>query len=120
MRTAAQTALQDPRFFPVQPAELEYINIEISVLSPPQPLEISAPNELPTLIRPSIDGVTLSRGDRRATFLPQVWERLPDPVDFLDHLCMKMGLQPGAWRQPGWKVEVYQVESFEENKPAES
>lgn len=119
VRTAAQTALQDPRFFPVQPEELDHICIEISVLTPSQELKIPSPEGLPDLIRPGIDGVTLMRGDLRATFLPQVWERLPDPVDFLDHLCMKMGLAPDAWRQPGWQVEVYQVESFEENKPAE-
>nr|MBN1228803.1 AmmeMemoRadiSam system protein A [Anaerolineae bacterium] len=114
IRTAGRTALRDPRFHPVQPDEVDDLIIEISVLTPPQPLVLARPEDLPRLIRPGIDGVTLSRGYHRATFLPQVWEKIPDPVRFLDMLCQKMGLEPGAWRYPTMQAEVYQVEEFSE------
>jgi AmmeMemoRadiSam system protein A len=120
IRTAAQTALSDPRFRPVTPREVPGLSIEISVLTPPQPLAFSQPEDLPRLLRPGVDGVTLSRGMYRATFLPQVWDRVPDPVQFLDMLCEKMGLFAGAWRQPGMQVDTYQVEEFSENELAEA
>ncbi|MBN1310446.1 MAG: AmmeMemoRadiSam system protein A [Anaerolineae bacterium] len=114
IHTAAQTALSDPRFAPVTPAEAPSLDIEISVLTPPQKLNVPAPDALPKLIRPGIDGVTLSRGLHRATFLPQVWDKIPDPITFLDMLSQKMGLSPKAWLMPGMQVEVYQVEEFSE------
>jgi AmmeMemoRadiSam system protein A len=118
VRTAEQTALHDPRFYPVRPEEVPLLDIEISILTPPQPLHVSNPNDLPKLIRPGIDGVTLTKGPYRATFLPQVWDHIPDPVHFLDMLCQKMGLYPQAWRLPGMQVEVYQVEEFSESSMA--
>jgi AmmeMemoRadiSam system protein A len=117
IQTAAQTALQDPRFLPVIPGEADSLDIEISVLTPTQPLALSTPEELPHLIRPGIDGVTLSKNARRATFLPQVWERVPDPVIFLNMLCRKMGFPPNEWRYPGMRAEVYQVEQFSDQHP---
>lgn len=119
IQTAAQTALRDPRFPPVTPEEVPELDIEISILTPPQPLHFSDPRELPRLIRPGIDGVTLFRGPYRATFLPQVWERISDPVEFLDMLSQKMGLPPRAWMFPGMQAEVYQVESFSEKELAD-
>lgn len=113
IRTAAETALHDPRFEPVMPIELDGLRVEISLLTPPVPLDVEHPDDIPRLLRPGIDGVTLTYRTRcRATFLPQVWEKLPDPVEFLDRLCLKMGLPPGTWREPGMEVEVYQVEKF--------
>ncbi len=119
VRTAAQTARRDPRFPPVAPNEVDDLEIEISILTPPQPLEVPNPEDLPRLIRPGIDGVTLYRPPFRATFLPQVWQTIPDPVEFLDMLSLKMGLTRGAWRLPGMRVEVYQVEEFSDKKPVE-
>lgn len=113
-RIAVQTAFNDPRFPPVAEHELSDLEIEISVLTVPQKLVYEDPTEIPELIRPFIDGVTLSRGYNRATFLPQVWKKFHDPMMFLDMLCQKMG-QPGAWRKPDIIVEVYQVEEFSEN-----
>lgn len=114
IQTAAQTALYDPRFASVTPDELPSIDIEISVLTAPQKLDVPSADDLPRLIRPGIDGVTLSKGLHRATFLPQVWDKIPDPIEFLNMLCQKMGLSPQAWRAPGMQVEVYQVEEFAE------
>jgi AMMECR1 domain-containing protein len=61
-----------------------------------------------------VDGVVLSDGRNGATFLPQVWEQLPDPAEFLSHLCQKMGARSDLWRRKVLSVEIYQVEEFEE------
>lgn len=115
VQTAAQTALNDWRFTPVTPREVPSISIEISVLTAPRKLDVPSPDALPNLIRPGIDGVTLTKGPRyRATFLPQVWDKIPNPVEFLNMLCQKMGLPSQEWRAPGMQVEVYQVEEFAE------
>ncbi len=113
---AVAAALEDFRFPPVRPEELPRIHIEVSYLTPLQPLEFDSPEELLTRLRPGVDGVVLRQGLRRATFLPQVWEQIPDPQEFLDHLCLKMGRPPGCWRSEGIEVWVYQVESFEEER----
>jgi AmmeMemoRadiSam system protein A len=107
-------ALEDYRFPPVQPAEAGEISIEISRLTIPQPLDYEGPVDLLEKLRPGIDGVILMDGHRRATFLPQVWEKLPDKVTFLEHLCQKMGSPPDIWRRRKLKVSIYQVEEFHE------
>jgi uncharacterized protein len=111
---AAAAALQDPRFPPLQPVELPQIEIEISRLTLPVELPYDQPADLPGRLRPGIDGVTLMDGWRRATFLPQVWEKLPDPAEFLSHLCYKMGVSPDLWNRKKLRVQVYQVEEFHE------
>ena len=111
---AAAAALQDPRFPPVRPEEVAALRIEISRLTPPQRLAYAAPEELPSRLRPGVDGVILQDGWRKATFLPQVWEQLPRPEDFLTHLCAKMGASPELWRRKKLDVFTYQVEAFEE------
>jgi AmmeMemoRadiSam system protein A len=113
-RCAIQTATSDPRFDPIRTDELDVIEIEVSVLTQPQALQVDDPAGLPELIRPGVDGLTLYHGARRATFLPQVWERIQEPVNFLDMLCRKMGLSEGAWRLPGMTAEIYQTFSFSE------
>ncbi|NDJ53706.1 MAG: AmmeMemoRadiSam system protein A [Chloroflexi bacterium] len=110
--TASRTAYADPRFPNVVPTELPDIAIEISVLSATYPLEVEHWSDIPERLRPSIDGVILALGQHRATFLPQVWERVPDPNDFLALLSQKMGLQPNAWRMPNVRVELFQVVEF--------
>jgi len=111
---AMAAALQDHRFSPVQAVELSKIEIEISRLTPPQRLEYKTPQELVQKLRPGIDGVVIRDGIRRATFLPQVWEKVPDPEEFLAHLCAKMGATPDVWKQKKLDVLVYQVEEFHE------
>lgn len=111
---AVAAGLQDFRFPPVQPEELNQIEIEVSRLTVPQPLNYDTPQSLIEHLRPGIDGVVLRDGMRRATFLPQVWEKLPDPVEFLEHLCAKMGADPGIWKRKKLEVLLYQVEEFHE------
>ena len=111
---AVAAATQDPRFPPVQPVEVDDLHIEISVLSIPQPLEYDGPEDLLSTLRPHIDGVLIQRGWQRGTFLPQVWEKLPDPHTFMEHLCRKAYLPPDAYHRPGLDVYTYQVEKFEE------
>jgi hypothetical protein len=116
VHTANQTALHDPRFASVRPDEVDNLDIEISVLTPPSPLEFDSPGELPRLLRPGVDGVTLKVGHRRATFLPQVWHKIPDPVEFLSRLCLKMGVSANTWRETRMDVEIYQVIEFSDQK----
>ena len=112
---AASAAVDDYRFQPVGPEEVAALRIEISRLTPAKPLEYNAPQELPERLRPGVDGVILRDGMRRATFLPQVWEKLPDPAEFLEHLCDKMGARPDLWRHKKLDVMTYQVEEFSES-----
>jgi AmmeMemoRadiSam system protein A len=111
---ALAAALQDYRFPPVSPREVPELEIEVSRLTTPVPLEYEDGQDLLSRLRPGVDGVILRDGFRRATFLPQVWEKLPDPAQFLDHLCMKMGNEANAWRYKKMKVFIYQVEEFHE------
>jgi AmmeMemoRadiSam system protein A len=111
---AVAAALQDYRFPTVQPAELSKIHLEVSRLTQPQPLKYFSPEDLLTKLRPGVDGVILTDGFRRATFLPQVWKQLPDKAIFLSHLCQKMGASPSLWQHKHIEVQIYQVEEFHE------
>jgi AmmeMemoRadiSam system protein A len=111
---ALAAALEDPRFPPVVAAELDRIQIEISCLTVPHALEYRDAQDLLGHLRPNIDGVILRDGMRRATFLPQVWEKIPDKAQFLDNLCAKMGAAPDTWRRKHLEVLTYQVEEFHE------
>ena len=111
---ALAAAFKDFRFPPVRPDELDNIVIEISRLTTPQPLAYMNSEDLLEKLRPGIDGIVLKDGMRRATFLPQVWEKLPSSEMFLDHLCHKMGAPADLWRQKKLEVLVYQVEEFHE------
>jgi AmmeMemoRadiSam system protein A len=111
---AVAAALQDYRFPRVKPAELPHIHIEVSALTPRTRLDYQRPQDLVARLRPNIDGVILQDGFRKATFLPQVWDKLPDPEDFLSHLCMKMGVPGDLWRNKKLDVFIYQVQEFQE------
>jgi AmmeMemoRadiSam system protein A len=111
---AIAAALEDPRFRPVDETELDRIKIEVSCLTVPHPLEYSSNTDLLAKLRPHVDGVILKNDYRRATFLPQVWDQIPDPEDFLDHLCAKMGANQSLWLNTKLQVYVYQVEEFHE------
>lgn len=111
---AVAAALQDFRFPKVQPAELPHIQIEVSALTPRKPLHYDGSQDLVAKLRPNIDGVILQDGLKKATFLPQVWEKLPDPEEFLSHLCQKMGASGDLWRNKPLNVYIYQVQEFHE------
>lgn len=114
---ASHAAFDDPRFPPLSKDEFKDIVIEISLLTEPQKLEFTDSEDLLNKLRPGVDGVILRKGPYSATFLPQVWDQLPDKTAFLSHLCAKAGLSADEWRRPGLEVRTYQVQYFEEESP---
>lgn len=104
-------AFEDPRFAPLAEWELEGLDIHISILSPPEPLVFHSEEELLQQLRPGIDGLILRDCGRRGTFLPSVWDSLPNPRDFWSHLRLKAGLPPDWWSDT-LRVERYTTESF--------
>lgn len=113
MHNAFSSAFRDPRFPPVSESELAELHIEISILTPQQPLPVSTEAELLQALRPSIDGLVIRDGSRSATFLPQVWKQLPKPEIFLEHLKLKAGMSKGHWSDT-MQCFVYQCIEFEE------
>jgi MEMO1 family protein len=113
-RNAINAAFHDPRFSPLTEQELTRVEIEVSILTEPQPLEYTDGEDLLRKLRPNVDGVIIRKGYASATFLPQVWEQLPKTEDFLNHLCQKAGLPRDAWKQSELDVSTYQVQYFEE------
>jgi AmmeMemoRadiSam system protein A len=111
---AASAALRDYRFLPVMPEELPEIEIEISILTVPRLLAYNCPEDLLAILRPGVDGVILRDGYHRATFLPQVWEKLPDPAYFLSYLCQKLGREPDLWQLKKLQIFTYEVEEIRE------
>jgi hypothetical protein len=111
---AIAAAFEDYRFPPLRASEVDETQIEISYLTKPEMLNYDDPCDLVNLLRPNIDGVVIRDGSRRATFLPQVWEKIPDPEEFLDQLCIKMGSPANSWRRKKLEVLTYQVEEFHE------
>jgi MEMO1 family protein len=116
IENARNAALRDPRFPPVSPEEAPKLHIEVSVLTVPEPLDFASPEDLLGKIQPGRDGVVLKIDGHSATFLPQVWEQLPDKTEFFSHLAAKAGCAPSAWRGKGVSVSRYRVEAFEESK----
>jgi AmmeMemoRadiSam system protein A len=111
---AINAAFKDPRFRPLDREEWKRVRIEISILTDPKPLSYSNADELLKKLRPGIDGVILKKGYRQSTFLPQVWDQLPRKEEFLNHLCLKAGLDGDEWKKGGLEVSTYQVQAFEE------
>ncbi|MFC1815964.1 AmmeMemoRadiSam system protein B [Thermodesulfobacteriota bacterium] len=115
-RNAVNAAFHDPRFSPLSKDELDRTEIEVSILTEPQPLAFRDGQDLIKKLRAHVDGVIIRKGHASATFLPQVWEQLPRPEDFLTRLCMKAGLPSDAWKNSELEVLTYQVQYFEENQ----
>jgi len=107
--TAWVSAFADPRFPPLSAAELGALDVTISVLSPLQPIAAESERELLEALQPGIDGLVLAAGAARETFLPAMWQMLPDPVDFVAQLKRKAG-----WRlmPPGVRFYRYTTETF--------
>ncbi len=114
---AFAAAFRDPRFPPLQRDEWADVDIHLSLLTRPEPMRFDDEADLIAQIRPGEDGLILQDGPNRGTFLPSVWESLPDPVQFLTHLKHKAGLAANHWSD---RVEVYRyhTESFGEEYPA--
>lgn len=108
---AYAAAFRDPRFVAVTQAELADLSLDISVLGKPQPLTFASEQDLLAQIRPGIDGLILEENGKRGTFLPTVWESLPDPRQFLQHLKLKAGLPPHHWSD-AIRVWRYTTECF--------
>ncbi len=108
---AFDAAFEDPRFPPVTREEAPRLAVHVSVLSPREPLDIRDEEELLRLLRPGVDGLVIAQGHRRATFLPSVWDSLPEPAEFLAHLKRKAGIPSGPSREAlqAWR---YTTESF--------
>jgi AmmeMemoRadiSam system protein A len=113
---AVNAAFRDPRFTPLTEAEFERVAIEISILTAPRELSYTDAEDLLNKLRPGVDGVIIKKGYYEATFLPQVWEQLPDKEQFLSQLCMKAGLSHDSWRKERLQVSTYQVQAFEEGE----
>lgn len=94
---AFKSAFHDPRFPPLKDDENTGISLEISLLSAPEPFPVTSEADLIEQLRPGVDGLTLAEGDRRALFLPAVWDGLPDPQEFVRRLKLKAGWDAGYW-----------------------
>jgi AmmeMemoRadiSam system protein A len=111
---AMNAAFRDPRFGPLSQTEFQNVRVEVSILTAPKPLPYTDANDLLAKLRPGTDGLIIRKGYHQATFLPQVWQQLPNRKDFLTHLCLKAGLARDAWAHEQLEVHTYQVQAFEE------
>ena len=107
---AYAAAFSDPRFMPLTKQEFEQIEIHISILNEPEPMHFKDEQDLLRQLRPNIDGLILSEKGLHGTFLPSVWESLPNPKDFLEHLKLKAGLPANYWSDT-IHIKRYTVES---------
>jgi AmmeMemoRadiSam system protein A len=114
IHNAQAAAFSDPRFPPLRPEEFDQLEIEISLLTPPRELPYTDIEDLRRKIRPGIDGVILRLGNRQATYLPSVWEQLPDFDSFFATLCQKAGLAPDCLAAHP-VIYTYQAEKIVEN-----
>lgn len=112
IHNAQSAAFEDPRFYPLSPEEFKKVVIEISLLSPPEPLLYDSIEDLKSKVSVGIDGIILQKEGKKATFLPQVWEQLPTFEHFFSQLCQKAGLgahclehHPDIWRYRVEKIK---------------
>ena len=118
IESAISSATQDPRFYPMSLSELDDVVFEVSVLTPPQLIEVEKPNGYPSKIKVGKDGLIVERGIFNGLLLPQVpveWEW--DEEEFLCQCCIKAGLPPDNWLLKGTKIYKFQAIIFEEEKP---
>lgn len=110
---ALAAAFRDPRFPPLQAPELAYTRVELSLLSPAEVMRFESEQDALAQLRPEVDGVIFEYGYYRSTFLPQVWEQLPDPEAFLAQLKRKAGLAASFWAE-GVRLSRYTVTKWKE------
>lgn len=112
----ALRAMSDPRLPPVTADDWPALDVKVSVLDPPAPVAVEARAELLAALKPGVHGLILTDGRRRATFLPAVWGKVPDPEQFLDALLRKGGWEPGGWPD-GVEAWVYGSVEFRDASP---
>jgi AmmeMemoRadiSam system protein A len=110
---ARSAAFRDPRFPPLGEEELAHTRVEVSLLTPATPMQFSDESDAIRQMRPGIDGMIFECNGRRGTFLPQVWDSLPDPRDFFAHLKQKAGFSPDFW-SPEVRLYRYEVQKWKE------
>ncbi|MDO8292299.1 MAG: AmmeMemoRadiSam system protein A [Gallionella sp.] len=110
---AVSAAIHDPRFMPLSIEELDITTVEISLLSPATAMNVRDEADALAQIRPNVDGIVFEYGHYRSTFLPQVWEQLPQPRQFMAHLRRKAGLPEDFWEE-GVKLSRYTVTKWKE------
>ena len=110
---ARNAAFRDPRFDPLDADELPLTRVEVSLLTPAEAMTFSSEADALAQLRPNVDGVILSAGHHRSTFLPQVWEQLPEPTVFMAHLRRKAGLPADYWG-PDVRLQRYAVRKWKE------
>ncbi len=110
---ARAAAFRDSRFAPLGREELERTRVEVSLLTAPEPMSFADEADALRQLRPGIDGVIFEVGRHRSTFLPQVWESLPDRREFMGHLRYKAGLPPNFW-SPEVRLYRYEVQKWKE------
>jgi AmmeMemoRadiSam system protein A len=108
---AHAAAYRDSRFEPLSPHERARVRVEVSVLSPREGLQAASEEEALRALRPGLDGISIEYQEFRATFLPQVWDNLPDPLEFLCELRRKASLPARFWH-PQMKIARYTVEKY--------
>ena len=107
--SAYSAAFRDPRFAPLTSTEYEQIDLSLSLLSAPEPLEFESEEDLLALLQPGVHGLTITGIGRKATFLPSVWDQIPSPAEFLQQLKRKAGLAGEHALEQAWR---YTTESF--------
>jgi AmmeMemoRadiSam system protein B/AmmeMemoRadiSam system protein A len=113
---AVAAAFSDPRFPPLKAEELARTRVEVSLLTAPQPMTFSDEADALRQLRPNVDGVIFIAGQKRSTFLPQVWEQLPQARQFMAHLKQKAGLPTDYWSSEV-QLQRYEVEKWKESMP---
>ena len=113
IHNSISAAFSDPRFRPIDTSEFSQLSLEISVLSEPKLLEYDNFNDLVKTIKPNVDGLILKHGSYQGTFLPQVWEQLKSPKEFLEHLSLKAGTSPSVYNEHP-QIYVYNVDAIED------
>jgi len=112
---ARAAAFRDPRFTPLSRHEYSGVGVEVSLLSPIEPITFESETHLLSQLRPGVDGLLIEHGWQRGTFLPQVWDQLPEPETFLAHLKRKAGLSADFWAHD-IKISRYTVSKWRESE----
>ena len=112
---ALAAAFRDPRFTPLAVEEFEFTSVEVSLLTPAMPLAFRDEADFMAQLRPGVDGIVFQYGRHRSTFLPQVWESLPDSVQFMQQLKRKAGLPPNFWHETV-SISRYEVTKWKEGR----